>query len=355
MKRLIWCVLLTLLFTTSVAAASSGTCGDNATWTIEDHTLTISGTGKIDDRLYSTWSSLSNSIQTIKIEEGITAIGMYSFSGLTYVASVSLPSTLKEIGWGAFEDLRYLYNIEIPQSVTWIDAIAFDNTGWLRRKQAEDPLVVVNDILIDGIEFEGDILVLPAGLKGMPSQTFWGNNSFNEVVIQEGIPVLYSQTFSLVNNMEKVFIPKSVTKIEEDAFEYISGRVQNIYYAGTMEEWENVEKSSNDFAILFSQMHYNATPEDMIFDGEEVIRPSSVERIKAEAFMGDKFSFVYLPDGSKYVEKDAFKDCPELKCIHIPESVMSIGNLDERVIICGKKGSYAERFAKENKNMFVEE
>ena len=31
---------------------TSGECGENATWKLEDSTLTISGTGKIDDYEY---------------------------------------------------------------------------------------------------------------------------------------------------------------------------------------------------------------------------------------------------------------------------------------------------------------
>ena len=33
----------------SFAAASSGTCGENLTWTLEDGVLTISGSGKMAD------------------------------------------------------------------------------------------------------------------------------------------------------------------------------------------------------------------------------------------------------------------------------------------------------------------
>ncbi|MCD7786133.1 MAG: hypothetical protein LUG87_00420, partial [Oscillospiraceae bacterium] len=44
-------VCLAALFSTTALAANttSGTCGDNATWTLEDGILTISGTGDMAD------------------------------------------------------------------------------------------------------------------------------------------------------------------------------------------------------------------------------------------------------------------------------------------------------------------
>ena len=72
-------LLLSLSIIPVIAASSSGTCGDNASWSLAEDTLTISGTGKMKDYVQYTngststpWDSLAWSATSIVIEEGIT-------------------------------------------------------------------------------------------------------------------------------------------------------------------------------------------------------------------------------------------------------------------------------------------
>ncbi|MBQ3618681.1 MAG: hypothetical protein II939_11070, partial [Bacteroidales bacterium] len=76
-------IVATALFASSSAMAqTSGTCGDNATWTYDEatKTLTISGTGAMSDYPSDNqpWSSIQD-IQTVIIGNGITTIGENAF------------------------------------------------------------------------------------------------------------------------------------------------------------------------------------------------------------------------------------------------------------------------------------
>ncbi|MBR7188641.1 MAG: hypothetical protein IKD53_08810, partial [Clostridia bacterium] len=67
-----------LLFSQPACAESSGTCGANLTWVLDDEgTLTISGTGAMTN--YSSWSPWGTGVQACVIEEGVTSIGNYAF------------------------------------------------------------------------------------------------------------------------------------------------------------------------------------------------------------------------------------------------------------------------------------
>lgn len=60
-------------------AASSGTCGDNLTWTLDGNgLLTISGAGEMTDFHWSNklWGT---EVIDVVIEDGVTSIGDYSF------------------------------------------------------------------------------------------------------------------------------------------------------------------------------------------------------------------------------------------------------------------------------------
>ena len=135
----------------TASAANSGSCGENVTWALNNGVLTISGTGAMDDQdLPNTFSSLNFSKAVIM--DGVTSIGKMSFERCFGLKSVTIPSSVTSIGFQAFYQCTSLTDITIPESVTSFAADVFNETPWLEAKQKENPLVVVNDILIDGTE-----------------------------------------------------------------------------------------------------------------------------------------------------------------------------------------------------------
>ena len=54
---------------------------------------------------------------------------------------------------------------------------------------------------------------------------------------------------------------------------------------------------------------------------EKVVLPAELEVIEAEAFAGDSFECVVLPEGCKAIGAGAFRDCAKLRFVEIPESV----------------------------------
>ena len=158
------------LLPTQVQAATSGTCGDNLTWTLDDDgTLTISGTGPMYDYcsvgvMYDVPMSLSYSepfipwdrhkVTKIIIEEGVTSIGDGAFhwhsikdikiaNSVTvigdaafesaYIKSITLPENLTYIGYWAFLDCDGFTNITIPKGVTHLKSSAFSRASDLEK------------------------------------------------------------------------------------------------------------------------------------------------------------------------------------------------------------------------------
>lgn len=84
--------------------AASGSCGENAAWkltgTESDLTLTISGSGEMDDFSESgiPWASRSSEVKTLVVEDGITNIGDHAFYSLDKLAEVSLPDSITSVG-----------------------------------------------------------------------------------------------------------------------------------------------------------------------------------------------------------------------------------------------------------------
>ena len=116
-------MLLLTLIPLSVNAASSGTCGDNVTWTLDDQgTLTISGTGAMgtyNSEVLVPWYKFRNSIKSVKVSDGITYIAFYSFYDCDNLTKVELGNDIKSIGHRAFSycsKINELY--QLPENAT---------------------------------------------------------------------------------------------------------------------------------------------------------------------------------------------------------------------------------------------
>ena len=112
--------------TAKAAVVDSGTCGENATYTLDDQgVLTVSGTGPMDNwpGLHQPW--YGQNIKAVVIEEGITAVGEEAFARFSALSSVKLASTVTSIGDGAFFACTALKKVQFPDGVEYLGENAF--------------------------------------------------------------------------------------------------------------------------------------------------------------------------------------------------------------------------------------
>lgn len=105
-----------LTFNVYATTPTTGKCGENIIWKYNSssETLTLSGTGAIDsfsdadDSSYRErpWKEYIYDIENIKIEEGITSIGDYTFKNLGEINNIEIPKSLISIGESAFKECR---------------------------------------------------------------------------------------------------------------------------------------------------------------------------------------------------------------------------------------------------------
>ncbi len=117
----------------SQKAAQKGKLDNGLSWNFSnDGVLTISGNGEMpgffDTRkgkgLEKPWENMSQRINKIVIEEGITSVGNYTFL-CTNVQYVELPKSLRRIGFRAFENCRQLVSIQLPEGLQSIGNSSF--------------------------------------------------------------------------------------------------------------------------------------------------------------------------------------------------------------------------------------
>ncbi len=145
----------------NAAGETSGSCGEDLTWTIDSQgNLTIEGSGPMDDFISGEKRWGGNTVRTVSIGDSVTSIGeqaFYECNSLTSVAignsvesigkyafwscgfeSVVLPDTLASIGEAAFFMCTSLELASIPDSVASIGINAFDHCTSLASVTVSD-------------------------------------------------------------------------------------------------------------------------------------------------------------------------------------------------------------------------
>ncbi|MBR6569619.1 MAG: leucine-rich repeat domain-containing protein [Clostridia bacterium] len=301
MKKQIVFLLMVLcaIFMATAAYASSGTCGENLTWTLENGTLTISGTGDMMDRtVYDWWGTEANSIRRIVVEEGCTSIGRTAFTS-TKAEEVTLPSTLKSIHDSAFSKCPNLAHIVIPEGVTYIAPDAFYGAAiyemtlpstlrvpeqpdnyWAKLGDAVgDTLEAIHiapehpDVCsIDGVVFSADqtrLFYYPDGRQGYLYE------------IPQGVTAIEDFAFSRCGQLKQVNFPEGLKSIGREAFSFT--------------------------CIVSLEL------------------PEGLELIEECAFADSNIPFITLPSTLRYIENAAFGGNPVLTEITIPANVIYIG------------------------------
>lgn len=243
MKKCISCLVLIMmsLMCASVSYASgiSGSCGEDATFTLVNNVLTISGTGIVDDSIG--WEDYSDTTKEIIVGEGITELDQYVFSYHSAVTNVKLPETLEYIGRYAFRGCESLEKLVIPNNVTEIVNTAFRNCDNLtlycsEGSYAEEfaidndiPYVILKDIKISfdanggnnaPSELTGtvtDAITIPSLRPNKKGATFIGwsdTNTATEVKYKIGDIVNFSEDTTLYAVwLECVILDKSTESV----------------------------------------------------------------------------------------------------------------------------------------------
>ena len=159
----------------------------------------------------------NENITSVIIPEGVVYIWEKAFYGCTSLESVIIPKSAEQISWEAFYGCTSLESVTIPENVQEIIGCAFEGTPWLENKRKENPLVIVNNVLIDGRKCVGDIII-PDGVEKITAFAFSDCNAITSVVIPDSVTEIWADAFDNCTALETVKIGKGIEYITAAAF-----------------------------------------------------------------------------------------------------------------------------------------
>ena len=283
---------------------AGGKIGSNVSYNLDEETgeLTIFGSGDMYNYAqgYPNPSPfyMNSNIKSVRIAAGVTSIGDYMFYGCNKLKYVYLENALDltKIGHGAFCNCssleRMIYPGGLSKSINIIDSNVFENC-----------------------------------------------TSLKEFRIPEGASLVGANAFKNCSSLKYVTIPKAMTSIKENVFNGC-GNLQDIFYAGSEEDWNNIDKSNNAGLLTYATLHPftawgipvgdNALYIADVFGqtgkivgtgptynySEELCSP--IEELQIEE--------ITVEDGITQIGDYLFANCTDVKKVNLGKGVTKIGN-----------------------------
>ena len=251
----------------------------------------------------------------------VSEISSYCFSLQTGIFTAEIPSSVKVLGSNAFSHcyglstVSFGYNFNTASGGTQIiGESAFMNCHGLQA------------------------VYFPADLKVIEEYSFANCTALSSVNLPYGAETIGKGAFADCTALTSVFLPESIKELGDDVFENCPPSMM-VYYEGSKEKWEKVEKNENEFTDIAVTFALTELPDDPIEEYGNVdgfsYRISVDGTAELRGYFGDETDFVVPSDINGYpVSKIGFACFPVnggVRSVEIPSSVKV---LEECFVYC---------------------
>lgn len=247
---------------------------------------------------------------------------------------------------GTYDNPYYLFVKLVDPETKQIQL--HDDTKYIYPSAFKNNTTIESVVLPEGLKklpsnaFEGDISLqsinIPSTVKTIPSSSFKNCKSLSNVEISDGVESIMYSAFQNDTSLTNISIPDSVKTLGSTIFDGCT-ELTDVRLSDTVKE---ITASMFRGCKKLANVNY----------------PSSLEIIGFHAFQDcDSLEEVILPEGVKTVSSLAYDGCDKLKNVYIPNTVTSFGinvfyqvTSLENVVLSDNIDVYSESF-KNNKNL----
>ena len=260
-------------------------------------------------------------LSTVRIPEGVEAIGPYAFRECGSLNDVVLPSSLRQIGEHAFEacfslqsialpdgltelgDGAFIFcsgleRIRIPAGITQLEAEVFYDCYSLRDVSLPESLTVIGPYAFADCCNLSEI-DLPADLKLIEQHAFWLCTGLHSLCLPEGLETLTDDVFTECTGLKWIYIPDSVQSIGCDLFGGVES-ITDVYYEGSEAQWNGISIDAQNSKLNRTVIHCNSVPAvgDFLDVHENDWFRDSVAYAYEKGLMNGTGDYVFSPNAS---------------------------------------------------------
>ena len=231
---------------------ASGSCGPNLSWSLSAGTLTISGSGKMDDFPESTfapWYSMREDIIKLNLPSGLTSIGDLAFYGCKNLTTVTIPSSVTNIGRYSFTYCSGMKMLSLGSGVKTIEEAAFSDCYSLTSLSLPNGLQTIGQEAFYRCEAITAVTV-PQSVTEIGMLAFGYGKSLVSANVNANITVIPEFMFYECPKLSSVKIPDSVENIGDNSFRGCDS-LGSVYYNGENMSVNDIHDALDDEVLGF--------------------------------------------------------------------------------------------------------
>ncbi len=322
-------------------------------------TMTVGGSGNIYGPGYYFNSDYypfdyNDSIRSVVIGDGIKSV--IGFNDCTNLESVTLGSSVEKIEAAFY---RPSYNNEPPIDIFYHgtleqwnkiekDEYFFDGYSPKSVHLIDDKTLITENVYYTFDEATGTMTVggsgeIPDHYGDTPeTSAFVESSLIKNIVIGDGITGIGNRRFSGCDNLESVTIGSGVKKMGEVFYRYsYEDHPIEVYYNGTLEQWNEIEKDEYFFEYASESVHlidgktavsenvyytFDEATGTMIFNGEGEIPDCPYYFLTTHPLNENgSVKSIIIGNGITAIGECMFMNCDSLESVTISGSVAEIG------------------------------
>jgi uncharacterized protein YjgD (DUF1641 family) len=278
----------------------------------------------------------------------VSTIGDKAFYKST-IASIKIPTSIKNIGIQAFSWCQSLTTIVIPESVDTINSFAFSDCNNLTTINLPDSIDSINDFVFSNCK-NLKTIILPNELKTIGKYAFSYCYSMNSITIPNNVTTIAEGAFKYCSSLTTIALSNKVTSIGKGAFEKCLVLQDFLFPLYLKKISPSLFEGCSHLRKLLLPVGIESIGNCAFKNCESLSQINFSESVKSlgeEAFYGCRnltsfsipyiteikrgvFSFcvnlkeIIIPNTVLSIEEDAFKSCLCLKSINIPRTVVTI-------------------------------
>ena len=188
-------------------------------------------------------------------------------------------------------------------------------------------------------------VVFPDSLREIGYGTFMNCDKLDNVTLPEKLETISSFAFCGCESLKSIIIPANVFEIGSSAFKRCI----------SLEKFE-IDEQNTHFTVVDGVLFSKDKSKIISFPcgnkNKNYIVPNGVKVICDGAFSGSKIENITFPTSLEIIEGWAFRGCPDLEILNIPDSVIEIGELAFEFCVNIKKVQLSNNLKVLNRQVF---